>query len=414
MRRRLFHRLVRSELATTLRERLHVHSPNEIQSEAINVALNGESMLCVAQTGSGKTLVSLLPILEKLASLPPNIAKSNSTDALLLAPSDILGAQHAAIATELANSLLPHPPTVWHLSNSSASPHSSNSSGRTLIVSTADEVQRRIHSGNLCTRNLGIVAIDEADAILCGPSPYEPTIHKEGLALLNALEQSSSMDLQYLLTTAVLTDAHERALLERFNRHKQLAFVRQRSTGGAKAGSLVPSLKQRFHYVQSHKKDTQLIKILSKAADDEWLSKGAVLVFCREVADANRLAALIATELPNSWRSPLALHDELSDSDRDAALNALRSQTCQLLVCTGVAIRGLDLHELRHVVLYDVPTDVPGYVHAAGRTARRGRDGFVTCLVESHAQASQFRQLHALQQAPRLTFAAGREGAGHV
>ncbi len=50
----------------------------------------------------------------------------------------------------------------------------------------------------------------------------------------------------------------------------------------------------------------------------------------------------------------------------------------------------------------DVPSDVAGYVHAAGRTGRAGRDGVVTCLVESQAQAGQYRSLHALQPAPRL------------
>ena len=56
------------------------------------------------------------------------------------------------------------------------------------------------------------------------------------------------------------------------------------------------------------------------------------------------------------------------------------------------------------MVLYDMPTDVAGYVHAAGRTGRRGREGLVTCLVESEAQAGEFRQLHSLEAAPRLTF----------
>lgn len=101
------------------------------------------------------------------------------------------------------------------------------------------------------------------------------------------------------------------------------------------------------------------------------------------------------------------LHDELDARARDDALAAIRERRTSLLVCTGMAARGLDLSDLRHVILFDVPTDVAGYVHSAGRTARRGRDGLVTCLVESHAQAGQFRQLHALQQAPRLQFAGG-------
>ena len=84
----------------------------------------------------------------------------------------------------------------------------------------------------------------------------------------------------------------------------------------------------------------------------------------------------------------------------------MRSRECTLLVCCGMAVRGLDLPDLRHVILYDVPKDIAGYVHAAGRTARRGRQGVVTCLVESQAQLGKYRQLHALTRGPQLAFAA--------
>ena len=72
---------------------------------------------------------------------------------------------------------------------------------------------------------------------------------------------------------------------------------------------------------------------------------------------------------------------------------------------TGMAARGLDVASLRHVVLYDMPDDVAGYIHSAGRTARKGNGGLVSCLVESQAQAQRYRELHALTSAPRLTFA---------
>ena len=86
------------------------------------------------------------------------------------------------------------------------------------------------------------------------------------------------------------------------------------------------------------------------------------------------------------------------DEGREITLDELR-----LLFCTELAARGLDLPSLRHVVLYDMPTDVAGYVHSAGRTARRGRGGLVSCLVESAAQRgiprsirTSFRSLQCL------------------
>jgi hypothetical protein len=139
------------------------------------------------------------------------------------------------------------------------------------------------------------------------------------------------------------------------------------------------------------------VRVLERAANDPWLSDGATLVFCSDPHEAARLAVLLRGALPHLHAA--ALHEEQSVAERDDALAALRGATCRLLVCTGWATRGLDVAELRHVVLYDVPTHTPAYVHAAGRTGRAGRAGIVTCLVESHSQMGQFRQLHALQQA---------------
>ena len=87
------------------------------------------------------------------------------------------------------------------------------------------------------------------------------------------------------------------------------------------------------------------------------------------------------------------------------ALQRFRQGGHEVLLATALAARGLDLPSLELCVLFDMPNDVAGYVHAAGRTARRGREGVVVCLVESQAQAKQFRALHALQAAPKLTFA---------
>ena len=67
--------------------------------------------------------------------------------------------------------------------------------------------------------------------------------------------------------------------------------------------------------------------------------------------------------------------------------------------------RGLDFPTLRHVVLYDVPRDVASFVHCAGRTARRGQAGLVTCLVRNARDIGRYKNLHALQDAPKLHFA---------
>mmetsp|Transcript_29852 Transcript_29852/g.95505 ORF Transcript_29852/g.95505 Transcript_29852/m.95505 type:complete len:114 (-) Transcript_29852:87-428(-) len=101
-----------------------------------------------------------------------------------------------------------------------------------------------------------------------------------------------------------------------------------------------------------------------------------------------------------------ALLDEGAAAPEGSAEAVARfaSGEARALVCTAAAARGLDFPRVRHVLLFDMPKDVAGFVHSAGRTARRGKEGLVTCLVESGAEVGRFRQLHALLPARALEF----------
>ncbi len=172
------------------------------------------------------------------------------------------------------------------------------------------------------------------------------------------------------------------------------------------------SPSQVFHYTSGAKKDSKLLAVLTRHVADPYLSLGSALIFAESAETAERLRVLISGSRPNE-PPPLVLHEAMDDAERRGAIGALRnppsnspSNSPKLLIATGVAARGLDLPDLRHVVLYDMPTDVAGYIHCAGRTARRGSRGVVSCLVESNVQAGRFRDLHALTAAPPLSFAA--------
>ena len=111
----------------------------------------------------------------------------------------------------------------------------------------------------------------------------------------------------------------------------------------------------------------------------------------------------MAAALPES--APLLLHEALPSSERAASLRVFRGAVAsRLLVCSSALARGLDLPAVVHVIMHDMPTETATYVHCVGRTARRGRPGRVSCLVESREQAGRYRHLHALQPAARLNF----------
>ena len=113
--------------------------------------------------------------------------------------------------------------------------------------------------------------------------------------------------------------------------------------------------------------------------------------------------ALLATRLAGSAGAVGLLHEELLEEDRQRAIASFTAAGAgAVVVCTTLAARGLDFPQVRHVVLYDMPSDVAGYLHSAGRTARQGREGVVSCLVRSRAEAGRFTRLHALQHAAQV------------
>eukprot|EP01063_Lacrimia_lanifica_P028081 TRINITY_DN4035_c0_g1_i1.p1 TRINITY_DN4035_c0_g1~~TRINITY_DN4035_c0_g1_i1.p1 ORF type:complete len:384 (+),score=108.06 TRINITY_DN4035_c0_g1_i1:137-1288(+) len=366
-----------AEIAAVLETQYGVHRPNAVQREALDAAAAGQDVLCVAQTGSGKTLVAVLPLLAKVRADPAQTA-------LLVAPSPVLVAQHAAVAASLAG------PTAVHVLGDAPPPPATPARQARVFVATpaaaADALRGR---GGLDPAGLAAVAVDEADAVLCDTAGLAPG----GEALLAALLGGAAPP-QLVLTTAYLARAQRAALVARCG----VRVVEQ--AGAGRQGVLVPSLRQRFIYISGGEaaRDDALRNACAEASSDGG-SGGSVLVFCSTAAAAERLAALLGPPT-------LALHEALAPAARDAALAALRGGAIRVLVSTGLAARGLDLPALRHVVLYDVPTDIPGYVHAAGRTARGGRGGLVTCLADSRGQVGRYRALHALQAAPQLTFAA--------
>jgi superfamily II DNA/RNA helicase len=220
MRARRFSTLVRQELATVLRSQFGIVAPNSVQADALRACLQGTSVLCVAQTGSGKTLVSLLPILERLGGSVGGTRRSQP-DALMLAPSTVLAAQHASIAKRIAVALPDAPHVQTTLDEDAHHPHEEDSAPRArLLVATPQEALDRLRDGRLDLSRLCAVAVDEADAVLCSASPYEPQLCSDGAALLHAIETQTQhappTAPQFVLTTAMLTSAHEQCLLERF------------------------------------------------------------------------------------------------------------------------------------------------------------------------------------------------------
>ena len=342
------------ELRSNL-DAMGIQVPNSIQARAIPLGLAGRDVLVCAQTGSGKTLTFLLPILQRLLQA--------GGLGVVLAPTDQLVQQVATVAQSLVRGL---PIRLgWPLGTDPQ-----------LLVETPAAM---IHQGLAeCT----MLAIDEADLLLCSFGDEALRVQREAIEELMATRHSS----QLFLAMAHLTEAREAELLSRFPHIQQVGHI----------GTLVPTLRQCFHYFKGQEEDRQrkLKWILSEAEKEEPDQQGATLIFC---------AATKVSELQDfltPWWS-------VSSLTEPGAVDRFRSGEIQLLLATDVSARGLDFPLLRHVILFDVPNDATAFVHMAGRTARSGRTGLVTCIVEAgNAAQSRFdgKAIHGLKDGPQLLF----------
>lgn len=340
---RNFGHLLSPDLVGALRSTLNVHQANAVQDEAIAIAMRGGDVMCTARTGSGKTLVFLLPILQRLLAKPV----SPQPKALVLVPTAELAAQTTAVAERLARRALGD-----------------------LVVTTPDLARSMLDDGRMPPEQLQIVALDEADALLDDGA---------AAAVLRVLRPDAAQKRQHILTMATVDAAQEARLRELFPRAHRVSHV----------GVLPPGLKQRFHLSCTEGKPTQLVKLLRQAVDEPWLSRGATMVFCDDSRLARRVHTLIATSF--SELLPRLFCEDLSATERLAAVAAVRSGSTRLVVCTDVASRGLDFPRVRHVVNFDLPRSPAVYLHRAGRTARIGRNastagrtGEVSSLVHPH------------------------------
>lgn len=200
----------------------------------------------MAQTGSGKTLALLLPLLESVTRAVEHRPSAACT-ALLLAPSDVLVEQHAATARTLLAGL--DPPVELDCDTGASLTGVGGlledaSRVPSLLVATAAGARRRLEAsggaGREWAARLAAVAIDEADAVLCG-RPHDTALRPDADALLDALPAGT----QHLLATAFLTSEHEVALTRRFRRAVR---VSEHSTAGQR-GVMVPTLRQLFRYL---------------------------------------------------------------------------------------------------------------------------------------------------------------------
>jgi superfamily II DNA/RNA helicase len=330
--------------------------PSPIQAQSWPIALAGKDMVAVAKTGSGKTLAFLLPSLTVASRQQQSGNKSAGPCVVVLAPTRELATQIEEVNKNYAGLLgitsacvyggVPKPPQAKALK--------SLSNG--IIVATPGRLVDHMHDGNVKLASAKVVVLDEADRML--DMGFEPQL-KEIFGAMPAKGQR-----QLLLFTATWPKAIKKlaaAYLAEEN-HVHISI----GANDDKGPSANTSVTQVFYQITDDEKDRKVLGEIFAMGDD-----ARVIAFTNTKRRADNLAKL----LWSNGYGCCAVHGDKPQAEREKALQAFRSGEWPVLVATDVASRGLDITGVTHVINFDMPRDVEGYVHRIGRTGRAGKTG---------------------------------------
>ncbi len=344
--------------------------PTPIQAEAIPVILSGRDLIATAQTGTGKTAAFLLPILNQLLGLP-----SGSTRALIITPTRELAQQIDDVCLGLAY----HTTLRVGLVVGGASMGSQERAiraGVDIIVATPGRLLDHMRLNQARFDHLQTLVLDEADRML--DMGFLPDI-KRIVARLPGRKQT-------LLFSATMPPVIT-SLAKELLRNPQSIQIGRRSTP-------VVGITQAAYPVPEHLKTALLHHLL------RHMNMPSVLVFTRTKHSAKRLARAIAAD----GFAVAELHGNLSQAQRNRAMDGFRRGDFQVLVATNLASRGLDVDHITHVISFDVPNVPDDYLHRIGRTARAEAEGDAFVLV-SRAEEKSLAEIerHIGQRLPRVT-----------
>jgi len=331
-----------------------LHQATLIQSSAIPVALAGRDLVATAETGSGKTVAYLVPMLDRLHRKRPH-----GLTALVLAPTRELAAQIGHEFERLARNV-PFKLAVVVGGESMHRQLQQLRSGANLLVACPGRLIDHIERATISLARIDLVVIDEADRLL----------DMGFLPQLRRIMRMVPRRRQTLMFSATMAGSVEQ-LAREFLSDPVRVNVGEMSTPPA-------SIRQTICPVTIDNKPAMLLEILKRDDVD------SAIVFTRTKSRADRVAKMLSR---NSIKA-IAIHGDRSQSQRNAALAGFRRGTYRVMVATDVAARGLDIPDVSHVINFDLPDATENYIHRIGRTARMGKVGEAVSLVTPEERQS--------------------------
>lgn len=343
-------------------QRKRILDPTPIQEQSIKPILQGDDVLGIAKTGTGKTLAFVLPILQQLV----DTGNRDTAAALIITPTrELAGQIEEAIrwfehATRIRSTVI--------VGGASENKQVQALRRRPqIVVATPGRLQDLLDQKKIRLDRVKHIVLDEADRML--DMGFAPQVNK----ILKHVPGPDQR--QLLLFSATMPDAILNIVNTMMSSPVRIEI--------AASGSTVEATKQEVVILEEdHRKDA-LLELLNAA-------KGTVLVFMRTKHKAKRLNKWLRS---NGYASE-ELHGNQSLSQRKRALEAIMTQRSRIMVATDIAARGIDIPHVELVINFHLPNTAEDYVHRIGRTGRAGRPGWAISFVGT----DQAGELHEIQR----------------
>ena len=359
-----------------------------IQAQAIPIALAGQDVLGIAQTGTGKTAAFTLPMIDRLAA---GRAKARMPRALVIAPTRELADQVAASFERYAKGTK----LSWALLIGGVSfgdQEKKLDRGVDVLIATPGRLLDHFERGKLLMTGVQLMVVDEADRML--DMGFIPDIER--------IFKLTPPKKQTLFFSATMPPEITR-LTKQFLRDP----VRIEASRPATTNENITQHLVRIPVSEPKGKRMALRELIG--ADD--VKNG--IIFCNRKTEVD----VVAKSLRVHGLDAAPIHGDLDQSMRMKTLADFRSGALRLLVASDVAARGLDIPDVSHVFNYDVPHHADDYVHRIGRTGRAGKTGKAYMLITPADTRSLDKVIKLIGENPvevtlDLDWAKAREGEG--
>ncbi len=335
-------------------------NPTPIQEASIPLIIEGNDLIGIAQTGTGKTAAFTLPMLETLERLTKDESRRGKTRALVLSPTRELVVQIHDNVSAYAKHLSLKVANIYGGVNE-APQKKALREGVDLVIATPGRLMDLMGQGCADFSGLEFFVLDEADRML--DMGFLPNIRK----IVKDLPKKGR---QTLLFSATLSRDIEKLTKEFLYRPKTVEI--------GKRTNPADTVRQCIHEVTKAAKLSLLKHLLQ---DNDLYS---VLVFTRTKHGADR----VAKQLGKAKIPTAAIHSNRTQNQRARALQDFKDGKTRVLVATDIAARGIDVEGITHVINFDFPPNAEDYVHRIGRTGRANQAGEAISFITSEDQGA--------------------------